>query len=539
MPAAPTVLRTLLALPNSAKALFATRSLRLFAYGSLGVLLVLYLKALGLRDDDIGYFLTITLLGDSLVSLFVTGNADSMGRKGMLCFGAVMMAITGICFAVYPTFTVFDEWFGHDGDHIPDPGFDLEGWKGWVFYLGLVVIGTVGVISPSGNEVGPFVALETSILAKFVRFESRATVFAWYALIGSFSTALGSLFAGLIVSHLTESSVFASYYTASSIFQTPTAFLASPKRKAIVNSTLTEETTRDVDAAELLTKIAAYRIVVAIYGIVGVALTVLFWRLSSDVEQQAVATSIPSVLPCVVQSPTVDDESAPLLPTPSAISFSANSRDNCWWKALFKRILPGLNFPRETRWTVIRLSLLFTLDSFGTSIMTGSMLAYWFSYKYGVDEAYLGEVLFVSNILAGISSLIAGHVSGRIGLVKTMVFTHLPANILMLSVPFMPNLFWATTVLFIRATISQMDVGPRQAYISSIVPSNDRTAVLGIINTLRSLGAAFGPLVTGYLAEKGLFDYAFVACGGLTILYDLLLLWSFGDSRSVPLRMDS
>ncbi|KAJ3018815.1 UNVERIFIED_CONTAM: hypothetical protein HDU68_010979 [Siphonaria sp. JEL0065] len=516
-----------LALPSDARTLFITRSFRLFAYGSLGVLLVLYLKTLGLRDDDIGYFLTITLLGDSLVSLFVTGNADRMGRRFFLCLGAVLMAITGFVFAAYPTFTTFDEWFPHDGDKKPDPKFDLEGWKGWIFYLGLVVVGTVGVLSPSGNEVGPFVALETSILAKFVRFDSRATVFAWYSLIGSFSTALGSLFAGLIVSHLTESSFFSSYFSIAMVAESP-ASLHIPKRRSDTSVVVA------ITEQDLLTKIAAYRIVIAIYGVVGLVLTVLFWRLSLDVEPSvSLDLSRLSDAHSVVQSP--QEESTPLLGMSSA---SARVEPSLLMR-LLTTVLPGLNFARETRWTVVKLSLLFTLDSFGTSIMTGSMLAYWFSWKYGVDEAYLGEVLFVSNILAGISSLVAGYVSGRIGLVKTMVFTHLPANILMLSVPFMPNLFWATALLFLRATISQMDVGPRQAYISSIVPSNDRTAAMGIINTLRSLGAAFGPFVTGYLAETGRFDYAFIACGGLTILYDLLLLWNFGGSRGAPLRTDS
>ncbi|ORY44531.1 MFS general substrate transporter [Rhizoclosmatium globosum] len=271
------------------------------------------MKSLGLEDESIGAFLTVTLIGDSVVSLFVTGNADRMGRKFMLILGSVLMAGTGLAFALYPTFR-------------------------------LVVIGTIGVLSPSGNEVGPFVAMETSILSKYARLETRATLFSWYSLVGSFSTAIGSLFAGELISTLTErgSGLPYCHWTIWSSWN---------------------------------------------------CLTLLFWKLSLDVETDSTA------------------KGREVSPTRSIGT------------AILDRLLPGLNFSPDTRWLVIKLSMLFTLDSFGTSIMTGSMLAYWFSYKYNVDEAYLGEVLFVSNILAGFSSLLAGWVSSKVGMVNCMVFT--------------------------------------------------------------------------------------------------------------------
>ncbi|KAJ3078165.1 hypothetical protein HDU99_000750 [Rhizoclosmatium hyalinum] len=387
-------------LPRDAALLFATRSFRLFAYGLIGVILVLYMKSLGLEDESIGAFLTVTLIGDSVVSLFVTGNADRMGRKFMLILGSVLMAGTGLAFALYPTFR-------------------------------LVVIGTIGVLSPSGNEVGPFVAMETSILSKYARLETRATLFSWYSLVGSFSTAIGSLFAGELISTLTErGSFYEAYYSLATAAQSPTR-LHLPKRWLNVNKS---SPTEPEDG--LLSKLAAYRIVIGLYGAVGIVLTFLFWKLSLDVETDSTASGLGRlVLPEEAsESPT---ESAPLL---SAEEGREVSPTRSIGTAILDRLLPGLNFSPDTRWLVIKLSMLFTLDSFGTSIMTGSMLAYWFSYKYNVDEAYLGEVLFVSNILAGFSSLLAGWVSSKVGMVNCMVFTHLPANIMMLSVPFMPNL---------------------------------------------------------------------------------------------------
>ena len=142
--------------------LFITRSLRLFAYGFLSVVLALYLVEAGLSEAQAGALLTLTLLGDTLISLWLTTRADRLGRKRMLLTGAGLMVLAGIVFALTRNY--------------------------WL----LLAAATIGVISPSGNEVGPFLAIEQAALSQTITDKQRTTVFAWYNLAGSLATALGA-----------------------------------------------------------------------------------------------------------------------------------------------------------------------------------------------------------------------------------------------------------------------------------------------------------------------------------------------------------
>src|SRR5436190_11090957 len=146
--------------------LFATRFVRRFAYGSLSVVLVFYLVGIGLTEQQTGMLLTLTLAGDTVVSLFLTTRADRIGRRRMLVIGALLMVAAGLVFASTRTL--------------------------WL----LVLAGTIGVISPSGHEVGPFLSIEQAALSHVVADRTRTEVFAWYTLTGSLGTALGALAGG-------------------------------------------------------------------------------------------------------------------------------------------------------------------------------------------------------------------------------------------------------------------------------------------------------------------------------------------------------
>ncbi|KAI8844513.1 MFS general substrate transporter [Chytriomyces cf. hyalinus JEL632] len=492
----------LLALDRDASSLFLTRSIRLFAYGLIGVLLVLFLKLLGVSDGVVGTILTLTLIGDALVSLFVTTNADRYGRRLMLVGGSLLMALAGIAMALAP----------------PSDGSVL-------WFLCLTVVATVGVISPSGNECGPFLALEQSILSTRIAPSSRASLFAWYNLIGSVSTAFGALVSGALVVFLTDESTLdanARTTTSDKFF----SYYMTISHPFPMSQLFRNDTTPSSPEAPV-TKLDSYRAVIAGYGAVGVVLAVVFARLSPKVEVEHV--SEPTGEASREARPT---EATALLAQPSSVSASSTSQAAAPYSWIFG------NMSMESRWIVARLCCLFTLDSFAGSVITGSLLAYWFKVRFNVDEAALGQIMFVSNIISGASSLVAGWISTKVGLINTMVFTHLPANVLMILVPLMPNLFWAKAVLFLRYSIAQMDVGPRQAYVASIVPANERTAVIGLTNIVKSLGSSLGPLLAGYLISVGQFDVCFVVCGGLKIVYDLLLLRSFGgaDREAAALR---
>ena len=157
-----------------------------------------------------------------------------------------------------------------------------------------------------------------------------------------------------------------------------------------------------------------------------------------------------------------------------------------------------------------------------------SLVAYWFYLRFGTDEAMLGMIFFGANLLAGISSLTATAIAARIGLVNTMVFTHLPSNILLILVPLMPTLPLAILVLLVRFSISQMDVPTRQSYTMAIVRPEERSAAAGVTGTARTVGASLSPVCAGFLlSSPALMSGLFFLAGGLKIVYDLLLLAAF------------
>lgn len=390
-----------------ARLLFLTRTARMAAYGCLSVVLVLHLAALGLSEGRIGLLLTLTLVGDALISLWITLNADRLGRKRMLVLGAGLMLGAALPFALSGDFTV------------------------------LVLAATLGVLSPSGNEVGPFLALEQAALAQVLPEERRTGAFAWYHLAGAFATAGGALAGGWGAQAL---------------------------------------------QAAGLAPVASYRVLVCAYGAVGLLLVLLFAKLSGAVE-------------------------APPAATPRR------------W---------GLH---ASRGVVLRLSALFSLDAFAGGFVLQSLVAYWFHLKFGVAPGTLGSIFFAANLLAGLSSLYAVKLAGRIGLIRTMVATHIPSNGLLILVPLMPSLPLAVAVLLARFSISQMDVPTRQAYTMAVVAPDERAAAAGLTGLARTTGAALSPGLAGaLLALPALASLPFFLAGGLKLLYDLLLYRGFKAS---------
>ena len=388
--------------------LFTTRVIRMFGYGFLSVVLVLYLATRGLSEGEIGLLLTLTLAGDAAITLWITTSADRTGRRRMLVFGAGLMVISGLIFSLTGN------------------------------YILLVATAIIGVISPSGNEIGPFLSIEQASLSQLVPDEKRTQTFAWYNLAGSFATATGALVGGALAQLL--------------------------QGKGFIS-------------------LDSYRVVLMGYTLIGVLLVVLFLLLSHSVEapKLAEASSTPRKL--------------------------------------------GLH---KSRAVVYRLSSLFALDAFAGALVVQSMVAYWFNIKFGVQPAVLGAIFFGANILAGISALSAAWIAKRIGLINTMVYTHIPSNILLILVPFMPTLPLAVLALLLRFSISQMDVPTRQSYTMAVVSPDERSAAMGVTSIARSMGAMLSPAITGQLlAITGLMGAPFVIAGSLKIVYDVLIWRGF------------
>jgi MFS family permease len=217
--------------------------------------------------------------------------------------------------------------------------------------------------------------------------------------------------------------------------------------------------------------------------------------------------------------------------------------------ALFSRLSPAVEAARRgraetpvaallglhrSRRVVLKLSSLFALDAFGGGFVIQSIVAYWFHVRFGAQPALLGSIFFGANVLAGVSALAAARIAARIGLINTMVFTHIPSNVLLILVPLMPNLPLAILMLLLRFSISQMDVPTRQSYTMAVVDPDERSAAAGVTGVARTIGAALSPVLVGpMLAVPALLSVPFFLSGGLKIVYDLLLYRSFRSLRGL------
>ncbi|TME63867.1 MAG: MFS transporter [Chloroflexi bacterium] len=195
--------------------------------------------------------------------------------------------------------------------------------------------------------------------------------------------------------------------------------------------------------------------------------------------------------------------------------------------------------------TVAKLGALFGLDAFAGGLVVQSLVAYWFFVRWGFDPGALAVLFFFVNILSGVSLLAAGWLAGRIGLINTMVFTHLPSNLLLVLVPLMPTAGLAAALFLARMSISQMDVPTRQSYTMAVVDPDERTATAGLTNVARSTASAVAPAVTGWAFSVAALSLPFFVAGALKVVYDVLIFLSFrglrppeerhvGEVREVP-----
>jgi MFS family permease len=302
----------------------------------------------------------------------------------------------------------------------------------------LILAATIGVISPTGNEVGPFLAVEQAALSQATSDERRISVFAWYNLAGYVATAVGALSAGLA----TQAMIAAGF--------------------------------RETDA---------YRAILIAYAAIGLAMAAIFARVGPGVEAPPAEAASDGI-----------------------------------------RLRLGLG---RSRRIVARLSALFALDAFGGGFVPQSLMAYWFHLKFNVEPAVLGGVFFGANLLAAVSSLSAARIAGRIGLINTMVFTHIPASLFLIAAAFTSSLELTLACLLARSLLSQMDVPARGAFVMSVVTPEERPAAASFTSVPRSLAAAASPSLTGVMFAAGAMAAPLVICGVLKIAYDLALFAAF------------
>lgn len=388
--------------------LFATSSVRNFAYGFLSVMLGLYLSALGIEANIIGFIFTAALAGGAVMTVALAGMADRVGRRRVLLVGAALMGLAGVVFSLTNNPVL------------------------------LAVAAILGTISPSGKEVGPFLSVEQATLSQTTDVEQRTGVFSAYNIASSLASALGAMFAGLPV----------------------------------------------LIGLDLL---LGYRFLLWSYAAAALAMLLLFARLSSGVE------------------------------APKAGESRHTSRF-------------GLH---RSRGVVAKLATLFAVDAFAGGFVVQGLVAYWFHLRYGVNVETLAPVFFGTNILSAISFLAAAPVAKRIGLLNTMVFTHLPSNVLLMLVPLVPGFWPAVATLLVRNLLSQLDVPTRQSYTMAVVDADERSAAAGFTSVARNSAAAIAPAFAGATLAVPAAGLPFLLAGGLKIVYDLTLMALFRNVQPI------
>jgi MFS family permease len=182
------------------------------------------------------------------------------------------------------------------------------------------------------------------------------------------------------------------------------------------------------------------------------------------------------------------------------------------------------------------LAALFALDSLGGGFVANSVIAYWLHVRFAVDLQVLGPLFAAVAVLQALSYEVSGRLGERFGLINTMVFTHLPSNLLLVLVPFSPNLAWAAGLLLARFALSQMDVPARQAYVVSIVPPEERAGAVAMTGAVRGVAQSFGPVLAGLAIGAASFGLPFFAGGALKVVYDLALFAGFRNRRAAHER---
>lgn len=345
------------------------------------------------------------------------------------------------------------------------------------FWL-LLFAAVIGVISITGGDFGPFRSIEESMLSQLTSPKTRPDILAWYVTIASLGSSVGSETSGRIVHWL----------------------------QSLNGWTITD----------------AYHSVFWVYSVMGLANIIFVIMLSRKCEiHEETRTQEDEILlnERNADGPVEGDED-----TSSESTIVAETPKS-------KRQTFFAQISKETRCVMYKLWFLLVVDSLADGMTPYSLTIYYMDEKFKLKKSTLGDVMSVSYFLAATSTVFAGPLSHRLGLINTMVFTHIPSSAAVLFFPLPNSIALTVVLLFIRTGLNNMDQAPRSAFIAAVVKPEERTAALGITSMLRTLGGTTGPSVTGILAGNDRFWIAFVAAGALRLSYDLGLWAMFVNMK--------
>lgn len=420
--------------------LLAARAVRETAFGWISIALPIYWRTGGLSAAEIGTLYSVALFGSFALTVLFRRVSDRWGYRSSL------LASSGLWVAMVPLLL-----------------FNRNPW-----WLGLAV--ALGSVSPTGKEVGPYLAVEQTLLAVLYGGQKRLRAYTWFNFIGYASGSAGALLVGALGWSM---------------------------------------------------GFGAYRVLLWGYMAAGLIQGLLYARLPRGAgrqggsESSAVAPQPDSPRSEPLEDRNAMDERKSVKGTEEATSQPSERQSS------------------EGRRRVYALSALFALDAFGSGFIVQSLLAFWFYERFHFDLSQLGLLFFGTNVLSALSSFGAAWLGERIGLLNTMVFTHVPSNVFLCLIPLMPTASLAVVLLLLRHVLSQMDVPTRQAYTMALVAPSDRVFAATWTNGARNIGSALTPALAGVLLTFAAAGWPFYLAGALKIGYDLLTYQSF---RRVPLR---
>lgn len=433
-----TIVQVLFRAKKDIKLLWLSVFLRLMAYGASNIVLTLYLKSLGISESLIGLFMTLTLLGDTAISYILTWYADGLGRRYVMVAGSFLMVLSGLVFANFDSFPV------------------------------LLIAAIFGVISPSGDEVGPFKSIEESTMAHLTQHKDRPDVYALHWLLGTCGSAMGSLITGLLV-------------------------------------------TKFLDMG--FTNIEAYRGIFYVYAFIGLLKLVLMLFLSDNCELNSAA---------LIKYRS--NEEAPLLA--NEIEGDEDEAEEEAEERVENERRPSAianSLSRDTVPILIRLLSVFMLDSFGSGFMTSAWVVYYYKTHFLITSTTLGILFFITNIVNSISALPSSVLAKRLGPIKATLAVQIPSAIFLVVTPLMKQFLGAAFFTILFYSTSAMDVVPRQVLLTGLIRPEELTRCMGIVNIGKTFARCVGPLVTGKLAAHGYLWVSFIISGGFIFGADCLL----------------
>jgi MFS family permease len=346
-------------------------------------------------------------------------------------------------------------------------------------YTLLIVAALIGTINVTGSETSAFLSLEQAILPRTTKdIKKRNISFAIYNMVGTFAMSAGILLSGF--------------------------------------PDVVEQFYHGLDLIESI------KVLFLIYSVLGLANILLYLRLSKEIE--VVATVVAAEKESIFNG--TDPEYSKFCNTGERKNLSRSIKKGI--RTFKKSLLVPSRLSPTSKEIVTKLSGLFAIDSFAGGFVIQSIVSLWFYTRFGADLSTISYILSISGVITALSFIASARIADRIGLINTMVFTHLPSNILIIFVAFAPTLPIAAILYLIRMALSQMDVPARQSYIVSVVKDEERTAATGLTNISRNISQALSPSVAGYILQATSFLFAPFLIGGLLkVIYDVALYFNF------------